>query len=642
MRRAAMLVVLVMQVAVALPALGQVVMSGRLVHERVAGGNDMMPLTAVLFTASLDGPGSEARAFRTFEMEPAGWYFLPGSPGNYTMMITTPAGFVRPTILTNIYMADGQKVDRPLSPSFDFAHFSQSAWDSKAASHYFQTFVAKGTSVTHVGFKVVHDGVDGIGPGAQNLLVSIHRKGDGTPDNWEQVGPTMPVLQVDSGGPKDYTWSAGWNSGEVPTKPGETYAVHLRAENPDGKFQAWWRPDEDQTTDCYRIGEAGKTGWQNADLWMAVDGDGDGLKIPYNKRVHRHFVELTHLRKVWSQTYVAQGRGLAGVVLYMATSGIQPGITRQRAIVRVRQGGPEGKVVGIEKIAIGNGNFTGDASWGMFCVAYAPGEVSLTPGQTYCLEFESLENIETLHGYVNIKGMVSDDRPGFNPYKKAAPDVYENGQAFMDGSEPQDFDLDMQIVEYERPVENWARAVHEKNLLVNGDMERGELDDGKEKPGRAEGWGTFAVEPATRHTVVTDLTNEKSRVLRVLGGSATGKPADGGFVQRVEGLSRFETYRVSGQVRCSWPMTHETRCRVGLDPTGQTDDPNASTIQWTKLPAVHGIFVPYGSEPVRPEKESISVWLRGETKMAGDYPFRADFDDFALQRVRTDVPEVVR
>ena len=124
------------------------------------------------------------------------------------------------------------------------------------------------------------------------------------------------------------------------------------------------------------------------------------------------------MAKRWAQTYVAQGRGLAGAVLYAAVSGAQPPLARQRTTVRVRHGGPDGPRVGIEKIAIGNGNYTGDASWGVFAVAFAPGEVPLTPGDTYAIEFESIENQETLGGFVNIKKQVSDGRAAFNPYRK--------------------------------------------------------------------------------------------------------------------------------------------------------------------------------------------------------------------------------
>lgn len=623
--------------AMSVAASAQTVMSGRLWQERFPGSTENMPLTAILCFASLDGTGSQASGFRTFETYPAGWYRLSGSAGNYTLAFSNPASFMRPIVMTNVYTQPGDMVDRHLAPQHDYAIYFEGAWDEKAASDYYQTFVAKGKSITSVGFKVVHDGVDGGGPAGQNLIVSIHRKGPGAPDKWEQVGPAVTVFNVDSGGAKIYTWSAGWNSGEVPTEPGETYAVRLRPEQPDGTFQAFWRPNDDKTTDCYRIG-ADNTGWQGRDIWMAVGGDSDGLLIPYNKRVHKQFCDYSQGAPKWSQTYVAQGRGLAAVILYVAISGTQPGIYRQRAAIRVRRGGPDGPVVGIEKIAIGNGNYTGDASWGTFGVAFAPGEVPLEPGETYAIEAESIENDETLGGFVNIKGEPSNMVPGFTPYRKCAPDSYERGTAYLNGKQAMDYDLDMQVIEYEYAAENWSAAVDAENLLANGDMDAGELKPDNFDASHPDAWQRFTIDAGTAYWYLTDGKEAKNRIVRVIGGSISGQTVDGGYVQRVDGLSHLETYRLSGNVRSSWPVDDQHQCYVGYDPTGQEEDPKADTIVWTTLPEVHGVWVPFMSDPIRPAADAISVWLRGRTTSTADFPFKADFDDFALHRVQTEPP----
>src|SRR6185295_18164187 len=133
---------------------------------------------------------------------------------------------------------------------------------------------------------------------------------------------------VDSGGAKNYVWSAGWNSGEVPLIPGETYAVHLRAETADNAFQAFWRKVDGDAPKCFRIGKDGEAGFQERQLWMAVSADGDGLVIPYNKRVQKSFGSFAGSAPRWAQTYVAQGHSLAGVVLYAAVSGAQPPLAR--------------------------------------------------------------------------------------------------------------------------------------------------------------------------------------------------------------------------------------------------------------------------------------------------------------------------
>src|SRR5262245_44090664 len=113
----------------------QVTLSGRLLAPRYPGSTNTMPLTAVLCFASLDGPGHETRQFRTWETEPVGWYRFTGSAGNYTLLFSTPAHFMRPMIRYNIFTRTGEKLDRMnFSPRFDYADFYEGAWDSKAGT----------------------------------------------------------------------------------------------------------------------------------------------------------------------------------------------------------------------------------------------------------------------------------------------------------------------------------------------------------------------------------------------------------------------------------------------------------------------------------------------------------------------------
>lgn len=616
----------------------QSILTGRLVHTRYAGSDQEVPMTAIHAFASPTGPVSQAMGFRTFETHPVGWYFMPGPPGRYTLLFSNPAKYMRPLLMTNIYAHDGERIDKTVSPDMDYWNYHDGSWDEDPATHYYQTFDAGGTSLTHVGFKFATDGVDGPGPGSQDLVISIHRKADGTPDTWPQVGTEMPVLNVDCGGPKGYSYSCGWNSGEVPLVPGNTYAVHFRALKEGGVFQTFWREDADKTTDCYRIGPEGETGFTGHDMWLAVGTDCDGLVIPYNKRVHKEFCELTTGDKVWSQTYVAQGRSLAAAMMYGAVSGTQPSLMRQRMAVHVRKGGPGGEIVGVVKYAVGNGNYTGDASWGMFGAVYVPGEVPLVPGETYAIEFESVESYETLAGHVDIKGRASIVEPSLTPYRKCDPDDYPHGTAYKHGKEAMDYDLDMQIIEYAHESEDWSRAVHAGNLLTNGNMESGDFDADDPDGSQPDGWKPFAVDPGTTHQWLIDGNNEDNRVLRVVGGGINGKTVDGGFVQRVDALSPVETYRLSGRLRSSYPIDEKHACCIGYDPTGQVDDPAAVTIVWTKMPRVHGIFVPYASEPIRPTEEAISVWLRGTTVATDGFAFKCDFDEFALRKVNTGVP----
>lgn len=634
---------------------GQVLLDGRVTIPRWPGATETIPLPTVLCIASLPGSEHEPSAFRTWETEPPGWFRVSGAAGNYTLLFTQPAHFMRPHVLNNIFLRPEEKVlGLRVTPSFEFFSFGDKEWDTKPATDYFQTFVARGRGVTAIGFKLASDGVDGAGPGKQNLSASIHRRSEGTPDKWPQVGPTVPVLEVDSGGPKNYVWSAGWNSGEAPLQPGETYAVHLRAETPGNGLQAFWRKVEGDAPKVFRLGKDGDTAFQDRQLWVAVCTDGDGLLIPYNKRVQKSFGQFGGSAKRWSQTYVAQGRGLAGAVLYAAVGTAQPPLSRQRCVVRVRQGGPNGPVVGIEKLAIGNGNYTGDASWGMFCAAFAPGEVPLTPGDTYAIEFESIETEETLAGFINIKNVLSDPRASFNPYRKHARDDYAAGTSYKN-NERQDFDLDMQVIEYEasgapasspafearvgKAGEDAVAPVNATNLALNAGFNEGAFDTDPipsatklsataKTTGDLAGWRRFTNEPATMLAHIAGPSNDN--FARVFG----PRRVDGGWSQRVGGLSRFETYQLAARVRASYPLDFEHRAQIGYDPTGQVEDSKASTIVWAAFPKRYGAWENFASEPIRPATNAISIWLRARSAGA-EFPFKVDFDDVSLRRVQT-------
>jgi hypothetical protein len=116
------------------------------------------------------------------------------------------------------------------------------------------------------------------------------------------------------------------------------------------------------------------------------------------------------------------------------------------------------------------------------------------------------------------------------------------------------------------------------------------------------------------------------------------KPVDGGYARRVESLAREDTFCLTGRVRASWPLDTEHECAIGIDPTGQTENPTAATIVWTHYPLIHGVFAPFERTPVRPAKNALSIWLRGTSRIFYEFPFTADFDALALRRIRTDAP----
>jgi len=635
----------------------QSLISGRIMGERYPGSKELIPFSAVYCIVCADGSGREPRIFRSWETEPAGWFRLSCETGNHTLLFANPSFFMRPIIWKNVFMGEYEKItDFRITPSFDMFCSYESEWDSPAANGYYQIFTAKSKSLTHIGLKFAHDGVDGAGPGKQDFLISIHLKTDDPPEKWEQIGPTAVMPDVDAGGVKNYSYFAGWNSGEVNLIPGKQYAVYIRPKNPEGKFQSFWRQTTNQNEQVYKVTN-GKIELKDRQLWIAIGGDNDGLVIPYNKKVHKQFGEFAGFSQKWAQTYVTKGKGLAGVVLYAAVGGAQPPISRQRLMVSVHRDSPEGEAVGIPKIAGGNGNYTGDSSWGIFATVFAPGEVPLEPNKTYAIVFETIETKETIGNFVNIKGDKSDGRVGFNPYKKFPYDDYPHGSAFLNGKTKMDFDLDMQVIEYEN--EYASDYLSSENLVLNGDFQ---MDASFEKPeiilsnleipprgtsgfinykkaygNEPKHWETIKSTPTTFISTYLELPDGTNVVARIYG--QPGTEIDGALVKKITGLIKNETYVMQCRVRSSWSLDLEHQTMVGVDPTGQTSNVNAKTIIWTNLPPLHSKFFTVQMRPVRPESESISIWLRGKSTFKGDTyaPFYSDFDNIGLFKVKREL-----
>src|SRR6185436_10423624 len=113
------------------------------------------------------------------------------------------------------------------------------------------------------------------------------------------------------------------------------------------------------------------------------------------------------------------------------------------------------------------------------------------------------------------------------------------------------------------------------NLLLNPSFETGSFDEDPapfatkfrneiQPKGEVTEWKKFSSEPATLHAHLAE-GEPRATFARVLG----PKRVDGGWSQRVSGLSRFETYQLSGRVRASYSLDFDHRAEIGYDPTGQ-------------------------------------------------------------------------
>ena len=72
------------------------------------------------------------------------------------------------------------------------------------------------------------------------------------------------------------------------------------------------------------------------------------------------------------------------------------------------------------------------------------------PKLCHCWSVVTRVTPASIGDFVNAKGQKSNGIPGFNPYRKTAPDDYAKGAAYLNGERKMSFDLDMQVVEYAR------------------------------------------------------------------------------------------------------------------------------------------------------------------------------------------------
>jgi hypothetical protein len=363
-----------------------------------------------------------------------GAYCVDGLPaGTYSLLLNQSLFFITPKVVPNVALSADQKltvnVELPVEYSTNFRADGQ--W-TVADTAWYQTFIATGTSVRGVSFVLAGTG------GASDATVDI-LKDDGTPDirNWRLLG-TADVTNIAS---ITDNW-VRFRSGEVPLIPGAPYAVRVHGNGGTG-VQPFKR---DKDANSYAGGQAhnGAGQAQPFDLNCTVFGDNDGTRVTMNKRnVGIGQLCEGNFSTRWGQTFIARGNGLAGVDVWAAGANNRWDLQFQWLI---RAGSPTGTPISSAKITESGYQAFGA---GLHGVAYNPGEVPLTAGQTYFVEF-------------NIVNPPSDSN-GFNPYMMNKPagcsdqgggkDSYADGIAYRWNGTSWDAkledDVNMTIVEYQ-------------------------------------------------------------------------------------------------------------------------------------------------------------------------------------------------
>ncbi len=539
-----------------------------------------------------------------------GLFSLAMPAGIYSLLMHQPEWFVRPKVVPRIVIKESETTRQDAIPALDYSVAfggNMGVWQRPGledpwawAATWHQTFVAKGTSVTHVQFKLA-------GTKTDRIRVSIHADdGSPNPGRWPQVGPERVAEGV---GPLSDQW-VGWRSGETRTEPGRRYAVRLHDAGGDRGVGMFVR--RDALGAGYSDGAAYADGEREPyDIYAMISSDSDGTVIPYMRRFRIKPGGLAGWAGGWGQTWKAIGRSLAGMNLLVA-GGEQWQVS---ARVRVRESGPDGEVVGVSKRV--HNAWWGPGS-GFLGASYVPGDVQLRPGATYYMEVSAVSPSE-----------------GFNPYKVNHPlNAYPDGCAYREGQARKQVDLEMTIIEYAAAGEPWRAGARPgvpkgKNLLKNGGFEIGKATgQDSAAPDHWQKWRTART--AFWHG---RYGRNGSLAARVIGGNINGTSIDGGYVQRVDGLDRSKPYRLTGWCSTSCLTDQVYGTYVGYDPTGQTKDPSAKTIVWTEMGRLSHEFEFYAGGPIRPVGDAISVWLRGRNRRP-EALFFADFDDLVLEEVQ--------
>jgi hypothetical protein len=344
-----------------------------------------------------------------------GSYGFSHAAGNYTLYVNKPEAFARPKLITDVQIVDGQV--RYLNPTFnlDYSCYYKQDWPGGWDHTWYQTFVATGTSINKIVYSCA-------GSSASSIAVTLLRDTGGSILDWTPVGETKA-----SGISWGENW-VGYRSGQLPTIPGHRYAVRLAGQGTNPAFSPYWRTDNG---DGYALGRAYDRDGQplNKDLLLLVFSDNDGTVIPYMKTTGL-FGKQAWWEWQWGQTFKATGSSLAAVDFYFTNEGNwnMQMTFKVFATPPNGTGGPPSNPVGLVKRARG----AWEAGAACMGIGYAPGEVPLTPGQTYYIEM-------TPYG-----GPI-----GYTAWRFDDPaDAYPDGHAYANRIAQPGIDLSMTIMEH--------------------------------------------------------------------------------------------------------------------------------------------------------------------------------------------------
>lgn len=633
--------VALMLILLAIPAGAATSIQGWMTSEGITGRSGVTPhrWDREIVYVSPAGSGGVTAGMRMLAMEP-GWFLLqpPGGfpAGRYTMfsinMGSIDGGSVSfdysPNPL-NVAGGPGQITEQQFRTHADYSVMYNRQYTEWAGepwiwgTDFYQTFIATSTSITRVATKLAGKSGD---HHWLMMNVGLYKTNAGPPSGWTPISPVREVYLSGNTDPIIHIFDVNYLSSEAPVNPGEEYAVRFwrRQDSQSGSFAMVARPE---TGNGYAGGQAyvgnNPVAW---DLYGHFSGGAPGTIInfcPLDQVVPADASVFLGWRNKHGQVFRASGNGLAAVeLLYTVGCSPNPSLPITITVYNGFGGAPIGPSKRTYTVT--------DECQGRAAVFWEPGEVPMTPGQSYYVEFDATEA-----GGINAWPMIRD---------------IPNAHAYTEGVSRAPLDLPMTIAEYSADVPTPVPTnsptitptptqsptpIAQPNLLLNGNMEQGVIGTSGQAP---DHWTKWVGSGSAAFWYNEDYGRNGSRAPKVIGGNINGTTFDAGWYQRVTGLTPGQSYGLLGWSRIHPNLTGSYEAWIGYDLTGQTTNGRATTIQYTRLGAPDFVQLPLQSFTAT--GSAVTVWLRARNTSTADL-FYVDMDDlylYALSASTTPTP----
>lgn len=381
-----------------------------------------------VYLGQLDvGFGAGAQSAHT----PVGWFSISGKvqpggfpAGRYALFTLCYDSIPAFGFRTDLQVPGGEGVlektnlETPAHYSVMYDGKGYEAWGESPwvqGSDFYQTFVATTPHVTRIATKLADKSGDHY---FLNLNYAVYETNDGPPSTWKRISPVRSRYLSGGTDPIIHIFHVPYRSSEVNLVTGRTYAIRLWRD-PSSQSERFALVVRTDKGDGYVGGHVfiGDEPRKDLDAYACVSGGADGTVVNHAPVGDPDLKQLVGSAKRHGQTFKASGTSLAAVDIIYATGDARP---PSLPIVFQAYDKPGGKPIGKPKTCYGLPlSFQGRAA-----VIWAKGDVPLTPGRMYYIEWTS---------------------PGSNTWK-----LNEDlpGEAYVDGVVKPDADLAMSIAEY--------------------------------------------------------------------------------------------------------------------------------------------------------------------------------------------------